>query len=251
MATASYIICATPRSGSTLLCDLLTGTGRAGKPASYYRQQSIPYWAEHLAVPLPHKPGKLEFERAYLSAVIREGNGESEIFGLRLMWEGGRELAADLAILYPELESDQCRFAKAFGQVSFLHLSREDKVAQAVSRLKAEQSGLWHMAADGSERERTAAHRAPVYDAERIAAFVDEAETHDAAWRHWFVEQGIEPLHLTYEGLTADPGRALAAVLHHLGLDAEAADVKTRKMADQQSLEWAARFRAEASSTVR
>jgi LPS sulfotransferase NodH len=251
MTIASYIICATPRSGSTLLCDLLLETGKAGKPASYYRRQSIPYWAEHLGVPLPHAPGEVEFERTYLSAVIREGKGDTGIFGLRLMWENARELSIRLESFYPELENDRSRFAKAFGQVGFLHLSRQDKIAQAISRLKAEQSGLWHVAADGSERERVAAHRAPAYDAERIAAFIDEAETHDAAWRRWFAEQGIEPLHLTYEALTADPRRSLAAVLRHLGLDerlAEAADVKTRKMADQQSHEWAARFRAEGFS---
>jgi trehalose 2-sulfotransferase len=251
MTIASYIICATPRSGSTLLCDLLLETGKAGKPASYYRRQSIPYWAEHLGVPLPHAPGEVEFERAYLSAVIREGKGDTGMFGLRLMWESARQLATRLESFYPELENDRSRFAKAFGQVGFLHLSRQDKIAQAISRLKAEQSGLWHVAADGSERERVAAHRAPAYDAERIAAFIDEAETHDAAWRRWFAEQGIEPLHLTYEALTADPRRSLAAVLRHLGLDerlAEAADVKTRKMADQQSHEWAARFRAEGFS---
>lgn len=253
MTIASYIICATPRSGSTLLCDLLLGTGKAGKPASYYRRQSIPYWAEHLGVPPPHALGDVQFERAYLAAVVREGKGDTGIFGLRLMWESARELAARLEIFYPELENDRSRFAKAFGQVGFLHLSRQDKVAQAISRLKAEQSGLWHLAADGSERERVAAHRAPAYDAKRIAAFIEEAESHDAAWRRWFMAQGIEPLHLTYEALTVDPRRSLATVLNHLGLDeslAETADVRTRKMADEQSREWAARFRAEGHYTA-
>ena len=31
---------------------------------------------------------------------------------------------------------------------------REDKVGQAISRLKAEQTGLWHKFSDGTERER-------------------------------------------------------------------------------------------------
>jgi N-sulfoglucosamine sulfohydrolase len=33
---ASYLICATPRSGSTLLCDALEGTGIAGRPAEHF-----------------------------------------------------------------------------------------------------------------------------------------------------------------------------------------------------------------------
>ena len=33
---ASYLICATPRSGSTLLCDALERTGIAGRPAEHF-----------------------------------------------------------------------------------------------------------------------------------------------------------------------------------------------------------------------
>ena len=32
----SYLICATPRSGSTLLCDALERTGIAGSPAEHF-----------------------------------------------------------------------------------------------------------------------------------------------------------------------------------------------------------------------
>src|SRR5436190_15977397 len=32
----SYLICATPRSGSTLLCEALTNTGVAGFPKEYF-----------------------------------------------------------------------------------------------------------------------------------------------------------------------------------------------------------------------
>ena len=33
---ASYLICATPRSGSTMLCDALEGTGIAGRPEEHF-----------------------------------------------------------------------------------------------------------------------------------------------------------------------------------------------------------------------
>ena len=36
--TESYLICGTPRTGSTLLCGLLDSTGVAGHPESYFRQ---------------------------------------------------------------------------------------------------------------------------------------------------------------------------------------------------------------------
>ena len=40
----SYALCATPRSGSTLLCDLLADTGVAGRPDSFFRPQAIAEW---------------------------------------------------------------------------------------------------------------------------------------------------------------------------------------------------------------
>jgi len=248
MTRLSYIICATPRSGSTLLCDLLADTGSAGKPASYYRRQSIPRWVERLAVPSPSGPDDLDFERAYLAAVIKAGSADSDLFGLRLMWESLAELVDRLAHLYPERETDSGRLEAAFGRVVYIHLVRQDKVAQAISRLKAEQSGLWHVAADGSERERMTAPQEPEYDADSIDAYIRESQAHDAAWGKWFAEQGVEPLEITYEDLASEPRAMLAKVLVALGLDpaeADGVEVKTRKMADEDSVDWAARFRVE------
>ncbi len=34
--TRSYLVCATPRSGSTLLCEALLATGVAGRPREYF-----------------------------------------------------------------------------------------------------------------------------------------------------------------------------------------------------------------------
>src|SRR5580704_10381315 len=41
----SYLICATPRTGSSLLCGLLQSTGVAGRPESYFRQPDERSWA--------------------------------------------------------------------------------------------------------------------------------------------------------------------------------------------------------------
>lgn len=248
MTERSYFICATPRSGSTLLCDLLADTGLAGKPASYYRRQSIPRWIERLGLPEPSGPQDADFERAYLDAVIRAGSGDGYIFGLRLMWETLPELLTRLSLLHLDQHSDHRRLEAAFGKIAYIHLSRTDKVDQAISQAKAEQSGLWHLASDGSERERIGAPQEPDYDADRIDALVRELRASDAAWNAWFAGQGIEPLRLTYEELSSDPQATLARVLDKLGLDvarADAVEVRTRKMADEDSVDWAARFRVE------
>jgi LPS sulfotransferase NodH len=247
-ALQSYIICATPRSGSTLLCDLLESTGAAGRPASYFRKQSIARWASRLNVGIEGDEEEPVFDRDYIEAVVTAGRGATDLFGLRIMRESGDELSARLAELYPGLTNDRARLEAVFGPSQFIHLSRIDKVSQAVSRVKAMQSGLWHVATDGTERERTGLANALAYDRDEIGTYVEELMVQDESWNIWFGKNGIEPLRLTYEALSQDPESTLAAVLVALGLDpaiASGVEPKTARLSDGESRTWAARFRAE------
>ena len=245
---SSYIICATPRSGSTLLCDLLAETGVAGRPNSYYRPQSILEWARRWDVSPPDMTGNEAFDRSYLAAVLRAGASENDVFGLRLMWGSVAELSARLKALHPDLHDDAALFEKSFGKILYIHLSRQDKIAQAVSLLRAEQSGLWHLAADGTERERLSPPQPVVYDSDRLAGFLKELETDDAAWAAFFARNRIEPMRLTYETMAAAPRVILARILSALGREPELAatvNPRTAKLADRTNLEWADRFRRE------
>lgn len=195
-----YILCGTPRTGSTLLCDLLAATGVAGKPDSFFMREVDPVWARDWGLPVRDgaAPGS---DAALLAAVIRAGTGDTGVFGLRLMRENLEDMTGLLDRVHPGLTDDRARIAAAFGQVLFIHLRREDKLAQAVSLVKAEQTGLWHIAPDGREVERLAPPQDPAYDHNRIARKLAELEAQDAAWQPWFAAEGIMPLRVGYEGL--------------------------------------------------
>jgi LPS sulfotransferase NodH len=245
VAFAAYIICGTPRSGSTLLCDLLKQTGVTGRPNSYYRLPSIPDFVQRFGI----APGEgLDFERRYLAAAIKAGTGDTGMFGLRVHALSLFDLLGRLAMLYPAEPNDRARIDAAFGTTLYIRLRRHDKVAQAISRLKAEQSGLWHRHADGGAREQIKPYEAPVYDAARLRALIDETMQHEAVFDAWTSGQDITPLDVSYEGLSADPGAMLARILAALGRDtalAARAEVKTAKLADATSLDWAARYSSE------
>lgn len=244
----SIIICANPRSGSTLLCDLLASTGVAGKPASFYRKQSISDWARQLDVATSKKMETPEFERAYLAAILKEGTGDTGVFGLRLMWDTVERLTGCLRLIYPDALNDLALFECAFGQPLYLSLIRQNKVAQAVSLVKASQSGLWHLASDGSERQRSKEHEHPAYDSDAIGAEVAALTKEDAAWQEWFVQQGIAPLCISYEDLVKNPQAMLAKILTVLGQDtnlAENLEPATARMADEESERWIKRYRSE------
>ncbi|MBN9219100.1 MAG: Stf0 sulfotransferase family protein [Mesorhizobium sp.] len=247
----AYIICGTPRTGSTLLCNLLASTKRTGNPHSFYRRQDILEWAEDWGLPPRDTMRELEFDTAYLNAAIAAGKGGTDILGLRLMRENLGELSAILDGIFPGLPSDKARFERAFGRVLYLHLSREDKLAQAVSLVKAEQTGLWHVAPDGTEIERVAPPAEPQYDFQRISGEVAELEAYDATWNVWFAQQQITPLRLGYERLSADPAATLVAICEALGVrPPDIADVKpgVAKLADATSLDWMRRYRLDAAN---
>jgi LPS sulfotransferase NodH len=194
-----------------------------------------------------------EFDRSYLAAVLRAGQSKNGVFGRRLMWGSVAELSTRLGALYPDLHGDAALFERAFGSILYIHLSREDRIAQAVSRLKAEQSGLWHLAADGTERERLSPPQTPTYDADRLSDLLDELESDNAAWTAFFAQNRIEPMRLTYETMAVEPQVALASILSALGREPDIAatvTARTRKLADETSIEWADRFRRERERPV-
>ncbi len=244
----SYIICDTPRSGTTLLCDLLTETGIAGHPDSFFRLESRQWWAEHLNVSTEKWVGTSAFSQQFLSAVLQEGTGQTSVFGMRLMWRDFDSLIKGLDNIYPGIANDKMRLSEAFGSTRFVHLTREDKVAQAISRFKAEQSGLWHINTDGTERERLSPESNPAYDAQAISSLVSEYKKHDTAWNNWFTEQNIQPIRIKYEKLAIDPQGTLAKTMSALGLDptiAKSVTPKTKIMANMESHQWATRIRME------
>lgn len=247
----SYIICGTPRTGSTLLCDLLTSSGVAGEPDSFFMQDVDPIWSARWGLPPSEGKGTADYSLAYLKAAIAAGRGQSGIFGLRLMRENLTDLMAMIDQVHPGLPSDKDRLQAAFGRVLCIHLTRQDKLSQAVSMVKAEQTGLWHIAADGSELERLSPPKEPKYDFTRIKAKLDELEHYDAKWVTWFSEQGIEPLRITYEALSEQPGAAVSAICQALGVQQYSQDnlvPGVAKLADAISREWIAKFRIDAAA---
>jgi len=244
----AYIICGTPRTGSTLLCDLLASTKRAGNPDSFYSRKFLAWWAGQWNLPSPVTMSERDYNIEYLKAAIKVGKGGTNIFGLRLMRENLGELSDILDQIYPGLPSDRARLEKAFGRILYLHLSREDKLAQAVSLIKAEQTGLWHVAPDGTEIERLAPPKDPEYDFERIRRELAELESYDTAWNSWFAEQQITPLRIGYETLSADPAATLTRICVALGIAApKSEDVKpgVAKLSDAISLDWMRRYQSD------
>ena len=241
----AYMICTTPRSGSTLLCRMLAATGVAGSPDSHFHAPSLDGWLEAYGLDDRGFASRREALRAVFDAAVARGRGGGGPFGLRMQGASFPHFVERLRRLHPEGTGDAARIEAAFGPTLHVHLTRADRLGQAISRLRAEQTGLWHRAADGRELERLAPPAPPRFDRAAIAWRMAEARALDGAWRAWFAAQGIRPLRIPYDALARDPGGVVARLLAALGLDPAAArgiDPPTARLADDVSAAWRRRF---------
>ena len=186
--------------------------------------------------------------RAVFDAVRARGTDHTGIFGLRVQRKSFDFLIQRMNVLYPGLGDDAERFQVAFGNTLFIHLTRSNKLEQAISLVKATQTGLWHKAPDGTELERASSPKEPVYDADEIALHLANLTALDEDWKNWFANEKIDPFHISYDALSANPAGELARILEALELDPAAAkgiSPGVGKLADSTNRNWLARFLAE------
>ena len=262
--TRSYLVCATPRSGSTLLCDLLDQTGLAGHPEEYFEallHSGLPRQPDEYFDPERHAniverlafrempdrastPSDLwrpETYDRYLEWAIDEGTTPNGVFGAKLMWGYLGDFAQLLrgidgmaGLPVPDLLS------RAFPGLHYVRITRQDKVRQAVSLWRAVQTQAWQQ--DDAQREPAAE---PTFSFRAINYLVRQLTAHDASWDAYFLGLGHEPLTLTYEQLAEAHDPVVRAVLAHIGIDAPAElrveQPRLKIQADDLSEQWVAR----------
>ncbi|MDQ1536857.1 MAG: trehalose 2-sulfotransferase [Actinomycetota bacterium] len=234
---AGYLLCGTPRTGSTLLCGALTATGIAARPESYFREQDELQWAARLRV---RAEGNhvLDYDEL-ASAARRAGTTPNGVFGARVMWGTLEVMLTRLRQAWSTANRDDLAILEqAFGPLRFIYLRRQDVVAQAVSWARAEQTGYWQ---EGDQHTKTP----PRYDHARVDDLVHTIGVHNDAWRTWFAANDIHPHEISYELLITDVPGTVQSALAFLGL--EDGDVGhpvpgTARQADHINAEWITRY---------
>ena len=223
-------------------------TGKSGVPDSHFHDPSVSKWLGYYGLTREQFSNESDALTGVFNAARKRGTGASEIFGLRLQRHSFDFFIQQLGILYSELPSDKERIQAVFGNTLFIHLFRKDKLEQAISFVKATQTGLSHKAIDGTELERISPPQDPFYDENAISQQLKSATKYDEEWYSWFAEEKIMPLFLTYDELSLAPHKALGRILNYLGVEySPVSEIQSpvAKMADGESKMWAGRYRAE------
>jgi LPS sulfotransferase NodH len=247
----SYVIAATPRTGSHLLSGALASTGVAGQPREWlprFTAENAPRTAldrmRLVTQPPKEAPHDPEADAAHIRKFIASGTSENGVFGVVLHWVVVQDAARRLqAFLGTEESAPHRVLASAFPNLSYVWLRRRDKVAQAVSWYKAIQTGVFV----GGRGKGRAGEREPLqFDYVKIRHLLSATTNSENAWSSFFSSNGLKPLVLYYEDLSAQYVSTLRSVLDFLQVDAAGVDVaspKHEKQADAQSLEWIEEFK--------
>jgi trehalose 2-sulfotransferase len=216
----SYIVCSLPRSGSSLLCDVLAGTELAGAPTEYFDREQMAALAREWGT---------DSLDDYLQALISRKTSLNGVLGVKAHFHQLRDVLGrrDLDAVFPDLH--------------LLYITRRDHVRQAVSWTRAAQTGQW--ASDHPVRRGE-----PRFDADEIAELIRRIEREERQWEDFFSTRGAAPLRIEYERLVPSLDETVREVLRFLGVDVphgfEPPAPTIARQADGLSEEWVRRFRA-------
>jgi trehalose 2-sulfotransferase len=251
-----YLVCATPRSGSTLLCEALERTGVAGRPREYFealKETGVPrrpreyFWglrSPEVIRLLPHDSQlDREGERSatwsrddyarHLAAALSAGTTPNGVFGAKLMWSYFNDFL-ELMRGIPRFGGmgDGSLLNAAFPELKYVFVSRSDKVRQAVSLWRALQTWVWRKSdAHGADEPE----QRVVYSFDAIDHLLDQLRRHEDAWRGFFFRIGQRPLALYYEDVAGDLDGSVARVLDTLGIERPPASAPARQAMHRQS----------------
>lgn len=225
----TFFVCSTPRTGSTMLGDLLADTGLVGRAGEYFGE------AFHANVIPGLDRGGFD---DYLVDCTRHARGTG-VLGVKLHWDQV-QVFMHLLRMRKGVRSrgDREVIEAVFPGPQFIWLRRGDELAQAVSWWKAMTSGKWTDGRPVTDEAR--------FDFGGIRSRLMRVAGHNDAWADWFSSNHIEPLALTYEELVADSTLSVRRVLAHVGVEVPAdlvAEPRTERQADEVNEDWIHRYR--------
>lgn len=231
----SYLVCGTPRSGSSLLCEALTNSTIAGKPKEYYLPRNEAMEQEQWGTPT---------YAAYLAETITRGTTANGVFGAKMMWgyfdlfiKKVRELPAN-----KETASIPHLLETVFPNLHYIWIKRRDKVRQAVSHAKARQTDIWKITPELVPQPANMA----TFSFEQIDFMVHELEAQDKAWQKYFTSNSIKPFVVLYEDFVLNYEETAIQILKYLKLpgakDIQFAPRLMKKQADEESEQWVQRY---------
>lgn len=265
----SYLICATPRSGSTLLCEFLINTGIAGNPKEYFealKESGLPrrpreYFTSLDNLEVSELLGSFSrldatspaFQNSpnyadYLSQVRQEATTPNGVLGAKVMWNylddfisNLRDIPAYRDLAVPTLLST------IFPDLHYIWVTRQDKVRQAISLWKAIQTWTWREdEISSSPHQHGHTHQDLCFHFEAIDHLVQQIEADEQEWLRYFVQSSIHPYRIVYEDLVENYQTIIPSILRYLQIPVPEhltfTTTQMKRQSNNLSEEWVERY---------
>lgn len=193
------MVASTPRSGSTAVCLELWRTGLLGAPLEY------------LNFHLTSKVGRWRFDGTtalyYWEVIHRLRTSANGVFSYKMF-----------PSQYAELLKKTPQLVEKIAPNTVVHLSRRDKLDQAISLSKAARSGVWFAGAKPT-------HAPPPLDVEHVKKMYLALLQQENVWEQIFKLTNADVHRICYEDFCHDPLAVVSSVLAHaaVGTDKGAA----------------------------
>ena len=231
--TKSYLICATPRSGSSLLCEALRNTGLAGKPDEYFGPMHVERWNERW---------QTNTEIEYIEKAITYSREENHVIGMKVMRVYWQNFIDHLNMAKGSNKFTEFEILNHwFPDLHFVFITRHDKVRQGISWLKFLQGSAWHWVDDEPQKLDNLEYKADI-----IKDFIVQTTAHESSWLEFFRKNKVEPFTVIYEDFVDSYEETAKAILKYLGIphpeDLAFGARKFKKQADALTDEWVHRY---------
>jgi LPS sulfotransferase NodH len=220
----SYIIASLPRSGSQFLSGELWKTGALGAPCEYlFPAYDMRPMMNRLRATSPAD---------YIAKLVACRSSPNGVFGMNVHIQHFKPFLRGYPALLDVLQP-----------LTFIHTTRRNKVAQAVSMAKAYQTSTW------TSLQAKAVTSPTTYNRELIERCIEDLAHQEREWEQWFVEHDVRPFRLAYEDLAADRAGTIRTIMAALDVkddERKAVEIPpVEKQSDGTNAEWIARFEAE------
>ncbi len=237
------LLCATHRTGSTLLQQYLTASRVAGQSWEYYSPEMAKELARQEELPDPDK-----HFLSYHRKTIDRWTTANGVFAAKIMWPHLQEVQTRLAS-----DPEGAAMVRPTPWETLLllhpnplvvHVSRRDKVRQAISMVRAKQTGRYTSAEE--DDGRIDASTLGQYDYAAIHYYVGKFTAEDEEWVNLFRRHQVKAERIVFEEFIADPQGRTIGLLKALNLPEPTAwhwpGRGLRKQSDATSEEWYARY---------
>lgn len=195
---SQVVVCATQRSGSTMVCEDLSLIG-CGHPNEYF---------------LKWKPKKGVDWARELDAIV-EKHSVDDRFAVKIMANQLRDIDACLATFLEASDFPRfAHFATAFKDALWVWVRRSDLLGQAISHYVAMNTGTYHairrkigFIPGRSKPLSTISYRDVPYNFDKIVREWNTFMHQDLLWSEFFRQNGIEPVVVNYEEAVEEAGR--------------------------------------------